>query len=128
MPGKDYYAILGVGRGATEEDIKQAYRKLALRYHPDRNPGDPNAEERFKEISEAHGVLMDPDKRRNYGFQQASFGGGYRYRQDDVFRDMFRNPNAHVLFRELSKEFERYGVRFDQEFINRVFLQNCVPD
>ena len=122
MPARDYYEILGVGRGATEEDIKQAYRKLALRYHPDRNPGDSHAEERFKELSEAYGVLMDPEKRRNYGFRQTSFDGGYQYHQEEVFRDMFRNPNTHVLFRELSKEFERHGVRFDPEFINRVFF------
>ena len=122
MPGRDYYRILNVDRGATEEQIKQAYRKLALRYHPDRNPGDPRAEERFKEISEAYGVLMDREKRTRYDSQQTVFGGGYEYRQEDIFRDMFRNPNAQDLFRELSKEFEKYGARFDQKFVNRVFF------
>jgi DnaJ-class molecular chaperone len=122
MSGKDYYRILEVGRGATEEEIKQAYRKLALRYHPDRNPGDPRAEETFKEISEAYAVLMDPAKRRGYDSGKASFRGGTTYRQEDIFRDMFRNPDAHDLFRELSKEFEKYGVRFDQKFVNRVFF------
>jgi len=64
--GKDYYAILGVSRSATVEEIKVAYRKLALKYHPDRNPDNPEAEERFKEISEAYEVLSDPEKRRRY--------------------------------------------------------------
>ncbi|MEN2992044.1 MAG: J domain-containing protein [Bacteroidia bacterium] len=63
---KDYYAILGVPRSADLETIKQAYRRLALQYHPDRNPGNREAEERFKEISEAYEVLSDPEKRRQY--------------------------------------------------------------
>ena len=54
--GKDYYAILGVNKSATQEEIKKAYRKLALKYHPDRNPGDKTAEEKFKEINEAYDV------------------------------------------------------------------------
>jgi len=60
---KDYYAILGVPRNATQEEIKRAYRRLALKYHPDRNPGNKEAEEKFKEISEAYQVLSDPEKR-----------------------------------------------------------------
>lgn len=60
--GKDYYRILGLARGASEDDIKKAYRKQALRYHPDKNK-DPGAEERFKEIAEAYDVLSDPKKR-----------------------------------------------------------------
>ncbi len=63
---KDYYAILGVPRNATEKEIKQAYRRLARKYHPDVNPGDKSAEERFKEISEAYEVLSDPEKRAKY--------------------------------------------------------------
>ncbi|MBW2058543.1 MAG: J domain-containing protein [Deltaproteobacteria bacterium] len=122
MTGKDYYRILEVDKEATEEEIKQAYRRLALRYHPDRNAGDPRAEERFKEISEAYGVLMDREKRRLYDSQQSPFAGRYRYRQEEVFRDMFRNPQAQDLFRELSREFEKYGVRFDERFMNRVFF------
>jgi len=64
--GKDYYAVLGVGRGATEKEIKQAFRRLARRYHPDVNPGKKEAEAKFKEVNEAYEVLSDPDKRHKY--------------------------------------------------------------
>ena len=60
---KDYYELLGISRNTGEEDIKKAYRKLALQYHPDRNTGDKQAEEKFKEVSEAYSVLSDPHKR-----------------------------------------------------------------
>lgn len=66
MATKDYYTILGVSRTATEKEIKSAYRKLARKYHPDVNPGDTKAEERFKEIAEAYEVLSDPEKRKKY--------------------------------------------------------------
>ncbi|NJL84567.1 MAG: DnaJ domain-containing protein, partial [Chloroflexaceae bacterium] len=63
---KDYYAILGVSRSASAEEVKKKFRKLALKYHPDRNPGNQEAEARFKEISEAYEVISDPEKRRKY--------------------------------------------------------------
>jgi len=66
MDYKDYYEILGVSRGASTEEIRKAYRKLAMQYHPDRNPNDKQAEERFKEINEAYQVLNDPQKRAHY--------------------------------------------------------------
>ena len=66
MPGRDYYAVLGVGRSAPEKEIKQAYRRLARKYHPDVNPGDKAAEAKFKEINEAYEVLSDPEKRKKY--------------------------------------------------------------
>jgi curved DNA-binding protein CbpA len=66
MDFKDYYATLGLEKSATEKDIKQAFRKLARKFHPDVNPGDPKAEARFKEVNEAHEVLSDPEKRRKY--------------------------------------------------------------
>jgi molecular chaperone DnaJ len=71
----DYYKILGVGKGASDEEIKKAYRKLARKYHPDRNPGDKQAEERFKEISQAHDVLSDAEKRKAYDRGTSPFGG-----------------------------------------------------
>src|ERR671930_2237011 len=63
---RDYYEVLGVGRDAGDQDIKSAYRKLALKYHPDRNPGDKAAEDKFKEAAEAYAVLADPEKRSLY--------------------------------------------------------------
>ncbi len=72
----DYYKTLGVDKKASQDDIKKAYRKLARQYHPDRNPDDPKAEERFKEISEAHDVLGDPEKRKKYDRGGSVFAGG----------------------------------------------------
>jgi molecular chaperone DnaJ len=71
----DYYKVLGVGKGATDEEIKKAYRKLARQYHPDRNPGDKAAEEKFKQISQAHDVLSDAEKRKTYDRASGPLGG-----------------------------------------------------
>lgn len=94
--GKDYYAVLGLEKSASADQIKKAYRKLAIKYHPDKNPDDKQAEERFKAVSEAYAVLSDPDKKRQYdqfgadGFQQ-------RFSQEDIFRN--------VDFGDIFKEF-----------------------
>jgi len=74
---RDYYEVLAVSRNASEQEIKSAYRKLALQYHPDRNPGNHEAEEKFKEAAEAYSVLSDPQKRASFGFGDF-FGGGRR--------------------------------------------------
>ena len=66
MEKRDYYEVLGIERGASDEDIKKAYRKKALEYHPDRNPNNPEAEAKFKEAAEAYDVLRDPNKRARY--------------------------------------------------------------
>ncbi|RLB09163.1 MAG: molecular chaperone DnaJ, partial [Deltaproteobacteria bacterium] len=101
MNKRDYYEILGISRSASEREIKQAYRKLALKYHPDRNPGDKEAEERFKEISEAYEILSDPEKRKIYdlygheGLEGRGFSAGFRDVDDifsafsDIFEDFF---------------------------------------
>lgn len=83
---EDYYKILGVEKSAPEDDIKKAYRKLAMKYHPDRNPGNKQAEEKFKKLSEAYAVLSDAEKRKQYD----SFGSDafrQRYSQEDIFRN-----------------------------------------
>ena len=125
---KDYYQILDISRNASDEEIKKTYRRLALKCHPDRNPGDSHAEEKFKEISEAYGVLIDPEKRRrydqirDYGFAQGAEGGGFGYTQEDIFRDVFSNPFAREVFQDLTHEFREYGFRFDNRFFNQVFF------
>lgn len=86
MSGKDYYKILGVSRSASATDIKKAYRQLALKYHPDRNQGDKQAEAKFKELSEAYAVLSDAEKRKQYDMFGAE-GFTRRYSQEDIFRD-----------------------------------------
>src|SRR6201986_2186225 len=101
----DYYKILGVGKNASEDEIKKAYRKLARQYHPDTNQGDKKAEERFKEISQAHDVLSDPDKRKAYdrggflggfgqtpggGFDPGAFTGGF----SDILSNLFGGGGA----------------------------------
>ncbi|WP_028841763.1 DnaJ domain-containing protein [Thermodesulfobacterium hveragerdense] len=93
---KDYYEILGVPRNATQEEIKKAYRKLAMKYHPDRNKGNKEAEEKFKEINEAYAVLSDPEKRKLYDLY-GSTEFQRRYTQEDIFRDF----DFETIFRDI---------------------------
>ncbi len=93
---RDYYAILGVSQTAGDAELKKAYRQLAMQFHPDKNPGDKKAEERFKELSEAYGVLSDPDKRAHYDrFGSApggaAGGGGFEGGFGSIFEDIFDN-------------------------------------
>jgi len=111
MSERDYYEILGVSRNATKEEMRNAYRKLAFQYHPDRNKS-PDAEEKFKEISEAYAVLSDDEKRAQYdSFGRA--GIGQRYTPEDIFRgvdfdDIFRDFGFSP-FRDFFERFFRVG-------------------
>ncbi len=106
---RDYYEVLGVAKTATDDEIKKAYRKLAMKYHPDRNPGDKEAEEKFKEAAEAYDVLSDKDKRARYdqfghnmGNMGGGFGGGYSgggMSMDDIFS-------------QFGSLFEEFGIPF----------------
>ena len=129
MSNFDYYETLSVSPDASAEEIRKAFRKLALETHPDRNPGDVRAEERFKKINEAYGVLSDPGKRTQYdqyrhvGYQPGrTRGSGFGYSQDEIFRDFFTSGHAQDIFREMEKEFARMGMRFDPAFINNLFF------
>jgi molecular chaperone DnaJ len=85
---RDYYEVLGISRDAQEQEIKSAYRKLALKYHPDKNHGDKNAEERFKEAAEAYSVLSDPEKRARYDrFGHSGMQGGFSGFDPNIFGD-----------------------------------------
>ena len=127
MTYKDYYKILGIEKTATKEEIKKAYRKLAMKYHPDKNPGDKEAERKFKEINEAHAVLSDPEKKKKYdqfgrdwelyertGAQRGDFdfsqytsqeGQRFYYRTGD-FSEVFGGRDADDFFEML------FGERF----------------
>ncbi len=122
---KDYYETLGISRDAGEDEIKKAYRRLALKHHPDRNAGDKSAEEKFKEIAEAYGVLIDRSKRAEYDMYGADSGrnGFSRYSQEDIFRDIFSNPGMADIFRDLENEFRRSGFRSGESFFNDMFFR-----
>jgi molecular chaperone DnaJ len=102
---RDYYEVLAVSRTSTEEEVKRSYRKLAVKYHPDKNPDDPHAEEKFKELGEAYDVLMDADKRAAYDrFGHAAFaqgapgrGGGF-HDPFDIFREVFGGGGGGGIF------------------------------
>src|SRR5260370_37740216 len=90
---RDYYEVLGVERKASDDEIKKAYRKLAVKFHPDKNPGDPHAEEKFKAIGEAYDVLIDADKLAAYDrYGHAAFSGGVGPRDGDGLGGGFHGP------------------------------------
>ncbi len=127
---KDYYQILGVSKTASEEDLRKSYRKLAMKYHPDRNPDDPTAEEKFKEVAEAYGVLTDQVKRREYDacrsrgttYSTNQSAGGFGYSQEDILRDLFKDPRFQQMFNGVLREFQRSGFRHSSHFVNKSFF------
>ncbi len=130
---RDYYKILGVPEDAADAEIKKAYRKLALEYHPDHNRDDPKSEEKFKEISEAYGALIDPGKRREYDLFREDYLAGkhtdysqFRYSQQDIFESMFAKGFGRDIFEELNREFSRSGFRSGNRFFQAVFFGGAV--
>src|SRR5689334_8816822 len=107
MSKRDYYEVLGVDRGASEEEIKKAYRKLAVKYHPDKNPGDKAAEEKFKELGEAYEALCDPQRRAAYNqyghaaFDPRARAGGFRgggfHDPFEIFREVFGGGTGSIF-------------------------------
>ena len=135
---RDYYEVLGVEKGATAEEIKKAYRKKAMQFHPDRNPGDKNAEEKFKEVGEAYEVLSDDDKRSRYdqfGFQgvdpnfgaggagfDGGFGGFGGFDFGDIFGEFFGGSGARrASTQNAPRRGENVGVRLDLTFEEAAF-------
>ena len=135
---RDYYEVLGVEKGATAEEIKKAYRKKAMQFHPDRNPGDKTAEEKFKEVGEAYEVLSDDDKRSRYdqfGFQgvdpnfgaggagfDGGFGGFGGFDFGDIFGEFFGGSGARrASTQNAPRRGENVGVRLDLTFEEAAF-------
>ncbi|UCH80954.1 MAG: DnaJ domain-containing protein, partial [Nitrospiraceae bacterium] len=123
---KDYYSTLELDRNASDADIKKAYRKLALKYHPDRNPGDRTAEEKFKEINEAYSCLSDPQKKSNYdrfgtaegaGAGFGGFGGFSDFSSGfgDIFGDMFGDIFGDFTGRGRTRPSKGQDLRYDLE-------------
>ena len=115
MAAKDYYSILGVNKKATDDEIKRAYRKMAMKYHPDRNPNKKEAEERFKEINEAYAVLSDKEKRKQYDTFGAE-GFRQRFTQEDIFRGFDFDEILSGLFGGRGRREFRFGGRGGFDF------------
>lgn len=109
MAGNDYYKTLGVDKSASADELKKAYRKLAVKYHPDRNPGDATAEEKFKEINEAYAVLSDPQKKQQYDTFGSS-GFHQQYSQEDIFRGF-----------DFNGQFRDMGMGGGEDIFSRLF-------
>ena len=125
MQYKDYYKILGVEKNASTDEIKRAYRKLAMKYHPDRNPGNKQAEDKFKEINEANEVLSDPKKRtrydqlgQSYNSWQQQGGSDGTFRWEDWFSTPGSGGATRVEVGDLGDIFEEFGF---SDFFNSIF-------
>lgn len=139
MTSKSYYKILGVEESASQDEIKSAYRKMAMKYHPDRNPGDKVAEQKIKEVNEAYGVLSSPDKKREYdlklkmGTQHDPFSSaGFDPMKDfnTIFEEMFRNTRRDSnqnrtkfiqVVAELSLEDFEKGATFKFVYLSKTY-------
>lgn len=126
---KNYYEILEVEKNCTQDELKKKYRKLAMKYHPDRNPDNPELQEKFKGIAEAYGVLSDADKRKQYDMYIKTGGrfkgnSGFTYSQEDIFKDLFNDPKFQHMFKGILKEFQKTGMRSNQEFVRKSFFSS----
>ncbi len=117
---KDYYQILGVSRNATQEEIKSAFRKLAMKYHPDKNPGNKEAEAKFKEINEAYEVLSDPQKRKLYD----SLGSNWQHGQNFEPPPDFSSSNFKFYTSGDFSDFEGFSDFFKTLFGDFGFFSN----
>jgi DnaJ-class molecular chaperone len=124
MNQKDYYQILEVEKEASPEKIKEAYRRLAFQYHPDRNKGNPAAVEKMKEINEAYAVLSDPKKRRDYNTFHEQYGPyGYdQFKQTYSEQDIFRGSDVYQIFEEMARAF---GFRGFEEVFKESYGQGA---
>ncbi len=120
MSQRDYYDVLGVPREASPQKVKEAYRKLAFQYHPDRNKGNPAALEKMKEINEAYAVLSDPEKRRRYDTFSHEYGPSAhdQFRQTYSDEDIFRGSDINRVFEEMARAF---GFRHFEEIFRESY-------
>ena len=136
MSKRDYYEVLGVDRGASEEDIKKAYRKLALKFHPDRNPNDKTSEDKFKEVGEAYEILMDAQNRASYDrYGHAGLGARNRgpagfHDPADIFREVFGGSSIFEDFfggggRRAGGAQRGDDLRYDMELTFLEAAQGC---
>ncbi len=128
---KDYYDILGIPDTATQQEIKEAYRKLAFKYHPDRNKDDPAASDKMKALNEAYATLSNPDKRREYDMLRKQYGAfAYdRFRQTHSAEDIFRGSDIDQILQEFARTFgfrnadeifrDFYGTGFQRQEYSR---------